>query len=234
MMTTDTRCNRGASILAVLSILALAAPLEAQEAAPQPAQDGEDGYDFAWFSIAPELGYTYFAPATITVEGIDFHVAARSSLAAKLHLDLGGDGLAVEIAPLYTWECGGGRFGNFHSVGAELALAWRFRLGSFYPGVGLGFHGTYIMGDDISLGAELYGRLPIGFTWYFSEYAALVVEVGLMYGGTGIRAKEIVVDTTPGPGGPQSPQQAANNAFATNVSFGTGFAIDTVLGVRFP
>ncbi|MDD5306368.1 MAG: hypothetical protein PHU25_03525 [Deltaproteobacteria bacterium] len=250
-MRTDTRHTRVTTLVTALSLLTLAPPLAAQEAAPQPAQgraakgppvedgsvkaeDEKDGHDFAWFSVAPEAGYTYFAPATITVQGVDFHVAARSSVLAKLHLDLGGDGLAVEIAPLYSWESGGGRFGNFNSVGAELTLAWRFKLGSFYPGLGVGFHGTYIMGDDIALGAECYGRLPVGFTWYFSEYAALVLEVGLMYGGTGIRAKDIVVDVGAAAAGNETKEQAANNALASNIAFGAGFAVDAVLGIRFP
>ncbi|MDD5306801.1 MAG: hypothetical protein PHU25_05715 [Deltaproteobacteria bacterium] len=223
-------------------ILASAAPLAAQDAAAQrpkreqagEGEGGKDGHDFAWFSVAPEVGYAYFAPATITVMGFDFRVEPRSSVVVKAHLDLGGDGLALELAPLYSWEWGSGTFGNFNALGAELTFAWRFRVGSFYPGLGLGLHCAYIMGDDISSGAECYGRLPVGFTWYFAEYAALVFEVGLMYGGTGIRARKLVVDVVPSPSGQESAQQAANDALASNVSFGTGFAVDVMLGLRFP
>jgi len=57
--------------------------------------------DFAWLSFAPEIGYLHFFEAEAKVDGFPaqtFH--ARNGLVIKGHMDFGGNGLAVEVAPL--------------------------------------------------------------------------------------------------------------------------------------
>ncbi len=177
------------------------------------------GSEFAWFSFAPEIGYVRFFEATVH-EKLNAKLAARDGIVLKGHVDIGGDGIALELAPLYAWESGGEEFGDFNVFGGEITLAFRASIGSFYPGFGIGFHGAYIFENDyIDSGSELYARVPLGFTWYFAEYLGLVFEFGLMYGGTGVRVKEEV-----------------NHALAESdkPEFGAGFAFDILAGLRFP
>ncbi|MCP4679769.1 MAG: hypothetical protein GY854_30620 [Deltaproteobacteria bacterium] len=185
---------------------------------PALADESSDS-EFAWFSFAPEIGYVHFFETTVH-EKLNAKLAARDGIVLKGHVDIGGDGIALEIAPLYAWESGGKEFGDFNVLGAEITLALRANSGNFYPGIGIGFHGAYIFENDyINSGSELFARVPLGFTWYFMEYLGLVFEFGLMYGGTGVRVKE-----------------EANHALAESdkAEFGAGFAFDILVGLRFP
>ena len=166
--------------------------------------DEEDEF-FNKFTVAPEFGYMFFPKSELTVGGFSATVEARNSLVAKLHFDLGGDRWGFDIAPLFAMEFGGitpntGGFdpaafdlsrgvtsGDFQAVGGELTLVYRFKVGRFYPHIGLGFHGTYLMGSEIDYGTELYGRVPVGFSIYMGKSVAFVMEGGLMFGVTGIR-----------------------------------------------
>ncbi len=168
-------------------------------------EEEDEEHEFLGFTFAPEVGYVFFPKSELTVNGFKATVQARNGFMAKAHFDLGGDGIAFELAPLFAVEAGGidaqgGDFGSvavdlndglgagsFQAVGGQMSLVWRFRAGRFYPGFGLGFHGAYLMGDDIDYGMELYGRVPVGFTVYLAERLGLVVEAGFMFGVTGIR-----------------------------------------------
>jgi len=189
---------------------------EEEEAAkePSPEEPGdeteqeEEGDIFSWFSLAPEVGYLFFPKSELTVKGFKATVEPRNGFIMKLHLDLGGDGLAFELAPLFSIQGGGitpdgggfwegidiGSGGNFQSVGGQMALVYRFKLGHFFPHLGLSFHGSYLMGDEIDFGTEIYARIPIGFTVYMGKSLGLVVDVGLMYGVTGIKTPIVMPD----------------------------------------
>jgi hypothetical protein len=131
-------------------------------------------------------------------QGFKTTVDPRNGFIAKLHFDFGGDGFAIELAPIFEIQAGGievktatlsglEKGGSFQAVGGQLSVVYRFKAGYFFPSLGLSFHGTYLMGDRILYGTELYGRLPVGFSIYMGKHIALVFEVGLMYGVTGIR-----------------------------------------------
>ena len=101
-------------------------------------------------------------------------------------------------------------------------MVYRFKKGAAYPGVGLGFHATYLFPNDkVQHGLELMGRVPLGLTWYFLKYIGLVVEGGFLFGATGIRFKN---DSA-------VPEFQALNE-NTEYAFTMGF--DLMIGLRFP
>jgi hypothetical protein len=210
---------RRVSILFVLLALSLAVrPAAAQET------------DFAWLSIAPEIGYGYFFEGELEVTHNtqdSVKLAARNAFVVKAHIDIGGDGLGLEIAPLWAYEGGGAMFGDFQAFGGELNLMYRFGTGNWYPGIGVGFHGAYIFQNaHIDSGAQLFARVPIGFTWYFLEYLGLVFDAGVMWGGTGIKTKRPATAT--------STRDSLRRALSRDMTFATGFAFDIMIGLRFP
>jgi hypothetical protein len=169
-------------------------------------EEEEENEVFSWFSLVPQIGYLFFPEGQMEVNGFNATVDQRNGLVAKLHFDLGGDGIAFEIAPIFALEVGGINtdatgFGNlstldlsqgfsganFLAVGGQIGIVYRFDVGKFFPHLGLTFYGTYLTGSEIDYGTELYGRIPIGFTAYMGEHIAFVLEVGLMYGATGIK-----------------------------------------------
>ncbi len=167
-------------------------PKEAQQ--PKPI--------FPWFTVSPQIGYLFFPKSEMEFNGMKATVETRNGLTAKLHFDLGGDGLGFEIAPLYAMEFGGIHPGvnlsgldfskdaagaSIQVVGGELTIVYRFAVKRFYPHIGAGFRGTYLFGDEVMYGTEIYGRFPIGFSVYVGRHVALLFEVGLMAGATGVR-----------------------------------------------
>jgi hypothetical protein len=212
-----------------LSIAIIAAAVLTLAAAEGSAEESEAS-GFSWFSIAPEVGYQYFFETEID-EDYDAVIGGRHGLVLKGHLDFGGDGVALEVAPIFAFESGSGLWGDFAVLGGELTLAFRGSWGSFYPGFGIGFRGAGIFENDrIHSGAELYARIPVGFTWYFWSHLGLVFEVGVMYGGTGIRPKD-VEDPDP----TDEDDTIRNNLAETDEMYwGAGFGLDILLGLRFP
>ena len=182
---------------------------------------------FAWLTIAPEMGYVHFFKTTLDEE-FDVKLGARNGLTVKGHVDIGGDGLALEVAPLYSWQSAGGTFGSFSALGGELTLVYRSSFKSFYPGIGVGLHLAGIFANDIiKSGLELYARVPVGFTWYFAKHLGLVFEAGAMFGGTGIRMKE--------QSGASLEEQEINALANTgDIYWGPGFGFDIMAGLRFP
>jgi hypothetical protein len=166
----------------------------------EPTEDQKEKEEiFSLFTVAPEVGYIFFPKCQMEVNGISATVDARNGFIGKLHLDIGGDGFAFELAPVFAVEAGGITpgvgfgtgvdlmSGAMMAIGGQLALVYRFELGHFFPNLGLSFHGTYMFGNEIDYGTELYGRIPVGFTVYMGKNVGFVLEVGFMYGVTGIR-----------------------------------------------
>ncbi|MBN2530818.1 MAG: hypothetical protein JXR76_30810 [Deltaproteobacteria bacterium] len=166
-----------------------------------PAPMDDDEQKFAAFSFSPQIGYAYFPKSDFEYNGLKFHVDKRNAFVLKLHLDLGGDGLAFELVPSLAYQKIGGDItsfgadlsdgvaGSLLAVGGQMNLMFRGSWGSFFPHLGIGFHGSYLYGDEIEYGADIYGRIPAGFTWYFAKHLGLVVEFAFMIGATGIRRK---------------------------------------------
>lgn len=204
---------------AVVSVpVSQAAPPAETYRQPQVTAPPEKEPDpFPWFTVVPEIGYVFFPKSRMEVNGFKASVEARNGLSIKLHFDLGGAGLAFEMAPLFAIESGGisadgGGFadlsgldlsagGSFKAVGGQTAVLYRFSVKKkFFPHLGVGFHGAYLMGKQIDYGAEFYGRIPVGFTAYFAKNAAFVFDMGFMFGVTGIRTPlklPAMLDTMP-------------------------------------
>lgn len=177
----------------------------ANDTASKPASDAgpveKKPFRFASFSFSPQIGYSFFPESNFEYDNIKLKVDNRNSFVLKLHLDMGGDGLAFELTPFFANEkiggdlssfgkdLAGGVSGSFHAVGSQIGIAVRGSWGSFYPHIGIGFHSAFLFGDSIEYGAELYGRIPLGFTWYVAKHLGLVMEFAFMYGATGIRGK---------------------------------------------
>ncbi|MBN2716681.1 MAG: hypothetical protein JXX14_12575 [Deltaproteobacteria bacterium] len=172
-----------------------------QPPAPVSSPSGEDEQTFAPFSFSPQIGYAYFPESEFEYDGLSFNVDKRNSFVLKLHLDMGGDGLAFELVPLLAYQKIGGDIRSFSedlssgvsgsllAAGGQMNLMFRGSWGSFFPHLGIGFHGTYLFGDGIEYGADIYGRIPAGFTWYVAKHLGIVVEFAFMLGVTGIRKK---------------------------------------------
>lgn len=159
--------------------------------------------EFASVSLSPQMGYTFYPKSEMEIRGFKATVEPRHGLIFKLHLDLGGDGVAFELAPIFSLQFGGitpnssisdinfesgFSSGSFQAVGGEMGLVYRFSIKQFFPHFGFGFHGAYLRGDDIEYGVEIYGRIPVGLTVYLAQHIAVVAEFGFMLGVTGIRA----------------------------------------------
>lgn len=266
---------------------------------PDEKEDEEDDQALSWFTASPQVGYTFFPQAQMSYQGFTTTVSPRNGLVAKLHLDLGGDGIGFEIAPLFGFQTGGidnlgGSLGDFNvdpakasflNVGGEMAIVYRFHLGYFYPHLGIGFHGSYVFGGDIEYGAQIYGRVPVGFSLYMGKSVALVVEAAFLFGATGMKqpfratvdaaeleslgldsqtAADMTADlesvqdlsdleafkdkyqgqidyletqqAASGAGiDPEKlMQDAATNAVADSIRFGSGIGLELTVGLRFP
>lgn len=238
------------------------------------AKDGnkKEKHHFSKITFSPQVGYAYFPASSFDFDGINLKVDKRNSFIAKAHLDIGGDGLAFEIAPLFAMEqvggdiysvgsdLSGGVSGKFFSVGAQTSLVYRASWGRFYPHLGISFHGTYLMGDDIQYGAELYGRIPAGFTVYPAKHFGIVVEIAVLFGATGIRgpdpdasalnqiAQDYNLDIENIDWSTTTPDQLQNDYNITDddmktimndtigksIKFGAGAAFEVMIGFRFP
>ncbi len=180
-----------------------------------------DNPRFPWLSIAPEVGYQFFAERTV-VEDPHVTIGPRHGAVVKAHVDLGGDKFAMELAPLYAWQGTPNAMGSVSTVGGEITAVFRFSSGKVYPNIGLGFHGTYVLpNENIVGGTELCARVPLGLTWYFIRYLGLVVEGGFIFGGAGVRTKE-------------SSHDAYLSAISGNMEYAFVLGFDLLVGLRFP
>lgn len=177
---------------------------------PKGVRGTPPGFRVPWFTVSPRLGYTYFTALDLTAE---VSLAERHALTAMFGFDLGGEGLVMTVAPVYTLEPGVDNLGILHGIGVYLGMDFRWRWWNFVPSAGLGFRGSYLLGTNIEHGAELVGRFPLALTWYLSERHSVIFELGLGYGATGI----------------QSPKLGL-----AHLQTGHGFVIDLLFGTRFP
>ena len=176
---------------------------------------------FPLISIAPEVGWQFFGKSKLE-DNFDSTVGVRNAVVVKAHADIGGDKWALELAPLYAWQLSDGLTGNMSAFGGEVTLAYRRSTGAWYPGVGIGFHGTYLFpSDTVERGTELGARIPIGFTWYFFRYLGLVAEGGFMIGAVGIRFKD-------------KPMDPLLHALSGKTEYALSIGCDLLVGLRFP
>lgn len=247
-------------------------PVKASADASTKADKPEEKHTFAGITLSPQIGYGYFPKSEYDYDGLKLKVDKRNSFLLKFHIDLGGDGIAFIISPLLSMEkiggdissfgedLSGGVSGKMVAIGGETAMILRGSWGRFYPHIGIGFHGAYLKGDDIKYGAEIYGRLPLGFTVYPAKRLGVVVEFALMYGITGIRgpdpdkamleqieaeynldASEVDwQNTTPEEVQaqynmtPDEMETVVEETIGETIKFGKGYGFELMVGIRFP
>ena len=201
--------NRNRFVFAIFTALTIVSGPTAAKDAPR----------LPWLSAAPEVGYQFFGPSTLE-QDFNTRVEPRHGVVVKGHVDLGGDRVALELAPLFARQLSSGLVGDLSAFGGEATLVYRFSRGRFYPGIGLGFHGTYLFPNDtVARGCELQARIPIGMTWYFFRFLGLVVESGFHVGTVGIRFKD----------GPDK-----LHALSEKTEYGLSLGFDLLIGLRFP
>lgn len=170
-----------------------AAAVKADDAAkPADADKPADGAkpdekSFPWFSLSPTVGYAYFGKGDLSIGGNTFTIESRSGARIALQLAMGGDGFAFELSPLFIHESGTGFTSN--TVGLFTGFLWRLQFGRWYPHFGAGLQAGYMMSDNLDLGFELYGRVPLGVTWYVLKNLGVVAELGVGYGASGMKLK---------------------------------------------
>lgn len=155
--------------------------------------------------IAPQLGYLFFPQAELEVRGFRAIVDPRNGLIAKVGLALGGNGLAFEITPTFSLQSGGINpdsegFGNINlelgeglnsanlfAVGGQFQLVFRIPIRRVVLSAGLGVHASYVFGQDVDFGTELYGRVPLQIDVFFTRRVGMFAQFGFLTGVTGIK-----------------------------------------------
>jgi hypothetical protein len=137
-----------------------------------------------------------------------------------LTLALGGDGLGLDIEPYMNINS------DVQAYGAYAGLKFDFHLLSrLYIGVGAGLKGARLVTKGWDHGADLYGRIPLRGTLYFSKHMALVAEFAFGAGATGYESKAITVT---------NPANGVAIKTSPSLTFGTGRSWDMSVGIRFP
>lgn len=205
---------------------AFAAGAHAQEAPATPAANENPRADqnppaneTPWFTLAPKLGYVSFGESEFEVDSpagkVKTKMKSRGGPRLAVDLALGGDGIAWEIAPALAFESADGT--DFTALGLYTGLVYRFALGGpLTPCVGIGLAGAMLSSDDVDLGAELGGRIPVGLTYRLTPTLGIVGELAFTYGATGIKPKKSALVDDP------------------KLEFGKGTAFDLSVGVRWP
>jgi hypothetical protein len=198
--------------------------------APRPEEDDDEGR-MAWFGLGVEIGYQHFSDASFdsgedpAVDAIIGGIPERDNTTLTFTLDLGGDGLGLQLAPYYAK--GEIRDTDLTTVGVFVGGMLRPHFGSVYPHVGVGLQAGYMSADIITYGLDLYARVPLGVTFYPVSNLALVAELGLGWGMTGVQypTQELEVDTGQG---------ISVTATSPDLEFGTTTLYDLSIGLRFP
>ncbi|RJO69435.1 MAG: hypothetical protein C4523_06350 [Myxococcales bacterium] len=160
-----------------------------------------------YFTVAPKLGYVYF----VAHEDQALEISRRHAMLAMVSFDVGDLGYAFETEPYFSIEVASGEK-PFYGLGANLQMVYRFYVHHIAPSFGMGVKGGYLFGEELKHGMELYGRFPLAVSFYMGEDIAFLIEVGLMYGITGLQGAR----------------------FGKDLQFADGFAVDWTVGIRWP
>lgn len=162
------------------------------------------------FNIAPKVGYAFYEK-----QRGDLGLAKRHSLLIQLDLDMGGAGSGFIFAPYYAMETIDTLAGKkkMHALGADFGMRYAFGSQNVFPYIGFQTKIGYIFKNStlaIDHGLEIYGRIPLGLTYYVLEDLGIVVETCIGYGTTALT----------GPG--------------YTLKFGHGLYTDVAVGIRWP
>jgi hypothetical protein len=146
--------------------------------------------------------------------------AARSGFQFALALHIGGGGLGFDVEPYLT------KGGNAFAAGAYFGPRLQLHLArAFYLGIGLGARAAYVALDGWKNGGDVFGRIPLQFTYYVARNFALVLE-GAFGAGMSLFVSEPVRIVDP----------RTNRALATapKIAVGASRGWDITFGLRFP
>ena len=207
----------------LLAVASMSRPIAAHAEETQNKEAGEKerrkDVRMPFLTAAVDAGLVFLSDINLDAKdnGVPtkLKVSPRSGVIAKLHLNLLGDGLGIEINPFVSaaWT-GDNDIEKIIAVGVQLGVAYRFRIRRFYPKIGVGGHLAYL-GGDIDHGLEAYGRFPIGFTIYFLRFLGFDMEVAYMTGTTGIKTEGMGV-------------------FDKIQRYDYSHGLEVVIGLRFP
>lgn len=195
---------------------------KAEDGAAPSKEERRKSVRMPFFTAALDGGLVFFSDYAVsaTDENGDtqkLNVSHRAGVLLKLQLNLLGDGLGIEINPIFASEWTGESAGieQLGAIGAQLGVAYRFHVRRVYPKIGIGGHLAYLWGDNLNYGIEAYGRLPVGFSWYFVRVLALDFEVAWMSGATGLKTSGMGI-------------------FDDHARYDYTNGLEVVIGLRFP
>lgn len=177
---------------------------------PESEQKKEKKFHSSKISLISKSGYVFFA----ATKQRDRELPDRHGLLQTVGISLGNSGYIFEGDALFSFErpgADGGDSENLYALGSYLGMSFAWSGKRLIPSVGIGVRGAYLLGPGFEHAAEIYGRFPGALTWCVADKLALVFDIGIMYGITGVdRGKE--------------------GSFA----WGSGFGIDASIGIRAP
>ena len=212
-------------LMASLQVKPVVAKEGPEDTSKSGSADGEEkrkSVRMPFLTAAIQGGLIFFSGMEVSAEndsgGKDtLSLSGRAGVILKLHLNLLGSGLAIEINPFFAQEwVGDVAIDHFSAVGAQIGLAYRFHIRRFFPKIGIGAHIAYAGGGDLEHGLEAFGRLPVGFTVYMARFLAFDLEAALLTGATGIQTKNL------------------GNDFDRLIRFDYNTGLEVVIGLRFP
>jgi len=189
----------------------------AQEQTQAPSPSEEKSKDpMGWFGIGLKLGAGGVGGSDIDVKTsagtVSGKTDSRAGFMIALPLNFGGSGFGWIIEPSLMLDS------NVNAAGFYTGPTFNFHvIDPLYVGFGFGPKFAYLSGKNLDLGLDIGGRVPITGTYYVHHDIGLTAELGLGYAASGYKSKPIpLVNEKP------------------SLSFGTAFAWDFSVGVRWP
>ncbi len=202
----------GALILGLVNMASMAEAQDSADATEAAAKSDEKKEPMGWFGIGLKLGVGGVGGSEIEMGGIATKTEARTGFLVALPLNFGGDGFGWIIEPSFMMDS------NINATGFYTGPTINFHvIDPLYVGFGLGPKFAYLSGENLDLGLDVGARVPITATYYLHHDIGLTAELGLGYTASGHKAKAIPL---------------ANEK--PSLSFGTAFAWDVSVGVRWP
>jgi len=204
--------------------------VEATPPEPEAERPEEEKDPMAGIGIGLKLGYLNYGKgsfeATVSGTKIKTNIASRDGLTVSIPINLGGSGFGWLFEPYL------GATSQIKSIGLITGPTIVFHLvDPLYLGVGIDLRVGWLLSSGIDMGADLYGRIPITATYYVIPDLGIVAELGIGYGATGIKYKDMpAIDPTTGFPILDSNGQPKKLPFG----LGTSYQIDFSLGVRWP
>ena len=193
-----------ALLFAVLPILGWAS---IQEAAAEQGDTvvGEGDLEIANLIFSPRVGYIYqgfyrvYQRLPVVQNGgmrqptnnRSRRIAERMGADLHFAFRIGGAENTFEAAPLlsiYNNET----LGDFAAMGIYFGYVYRKPVGKWMFNFGFGPRLAMDFGGDLDYGAELMGRLPVGFSRRIFGKFALGLEAAGLYGAVGLKASKYV------------------------------------------